>query len=344
MVSYIQGAVYVDNNLLPDPIVANFPYIKEGGDMRTADGRAEVVMNPGIMMRVGENSTVRMITNRFIDTRVELTAGAATVQLVEVPKDNQFTLVDKAATVALTKAGFYHFYADPPAVKVFSGEARVTMFDTTIEVSAGKMLPLTGSTATAQKFDKDDTDALDRWSGRRGELVSAANASAARNCGNGGYGSTVPYGFAQGVPVGGYGYAASTPCVGNWNYNPYYGMWTYVPFMMRYCDPLWGYCYYNPMGAWNYFYQYPPSAYYGGGRPVAGVGGTPVRTGPIAGAGASPASRTVTSAPGFRGGTVSSAPATGGGSSAAAAGAGNAAGSAAASGHGSAVSAGGGRK
>jgi hypothetical protein len=344
MVSYIQGAVYVDNALIPDPIVANFPYMKEGGDLRTAEGRAEVVMNPGIMMRVGENSTVRMITNRFIDTRVELTQGAATVQLVEVPKDNQFTLVDKDATVVLSKAGFYHFYADPPSIKVFTGEARVTVNDQSIEVSTGKMLQFNGGNASVQKFDKDDTDALDRWSGRRGELVATANASAARNCGNGTYTNLRPFGFAQGVPSTGYGYVANTPCVGNWNWNPYYGMWTYVPFMMRYCDPFWGYCYYNPMGAWNYYYQYPPSAYYGG-RPIVSSGGTPVRTTPAAGVGASPANRAVTSVPGFRGGAVSSAPASGGGSSAAAAGAGgNGAGAAAATGHGGAVSAGGGHK
>lgn len=361
MVSYIQGAVYVDGTLIPDPIVATFPYIKEGGDLRTADGRAEVVMNPGIMMRVGENSTVRMITNRFIDTRVELTQGSATVQLVEVPKDNQFTVVDKDATVALTKAGFYHLYADPPSIKVFSGEARVTMNDQTVEVPAGRKLQFSGEKASIERFDKDDTDALDRWSGRRGELVSAANASAARNCGNdtgyaggypGGY-STVPiYRFQQGVAVPlGSSYAAATPCLGNWNYNSSYGMWTYIPMLNRYCDPFWGYCYYNPMGAWNYFYQYPPTAYYpgGGSRPVATA---PVRTVPATGGlgpsvGLGPASRGVTSTSSSAGigGGRSSSPAGGGGSSVAAAGSsGGAAGGAVATGHGSTVSAGGGKR
>ena len=76
MVSYIQGAVYNDDVLIPDPIVAQFPYMKEGGSLRTAEGRAEAVMNPGLMLRLGENSALRMITSRFIDTRVELTQDA----------------------------------------------------------------------------------------------------------------------------------------------------------------------------------------------------------------------------------------------------------------------------
>jgi len=337
MVSYIQGAVYVDGALIPDPIVAQFPYMKEGGNLRTAEGRAEVVMNPGMMVRVGENSDLRMITSRFIDTRVELMKGAATVQLVEAEKDNNFTLVCKDATVTISKAGFYHFYSDPASIKVFSGEARVQMGDRNIEVAAGKMLQFDGGTASVQKFDKEITDSLDNWSGRRGELVSAANASAARNCGNNGYTNLRPYGFAQGVSSN--GYLSNAPCQGNWNWNPYYSMWTYIPFMNRYCDPLWGYCYYNPLGAWNYYYQ-PQPIYAGGGRPgtPATGTGTGVRTaGPNAAAPLGGNARTAAAAPSFGGG--SSAAAAGGASGGA-----PGAGAAAATGHGSTVSAGSGRR
>lgn len=326
MVSYIQGAVYNDDALIPDPIVAQFPYIKEGSALRTAEGRAEVVMNPGVMVRVGENSALRMITNRFIDTRVELTQGAATVQLVETEKDNSFTLVCKDATVSISKAGFYHFYAQPGSVKVFSGEVRVQMGEQTIEVSAGKMLQFDGGNASVQRFDKESTDSLDNWSGRRGELVSAANASAARNCGNGGYTNF------QSVRTN--GYLSNTPCQGNWNWNPYYSMWTYIPMMNRYCDPFWGYCYYNPIGAWNYYYQ-----------------PRPVYTNTGGGGGVSPVARGTTNPGGSSTGTplgvgtrtAASAPSFGGGSSVAASGpSGNGAGAAAAIGRGSTVSAGGG--
>jgi hypothetical protein len=300
MVSYIQGAVYVDDKLVPDPIVAQFPYMKEGGNLRTTEGRAEVVMNPGLMTRVGENSTLRMVTNRFIDTRVELMQGAATVQLLEAEKDNSFTLVCKDATVAISKAGFYHFYAEPAAIKVFSGEAHVQMGGQNIEVPAGKMLQFDGGDASVRKFDKEDTDALDRWSGRRGELVSAANASAARNCGNG---STTlgPRGFAQGIPGSGY-ISNNAPCQGNWNWNPYYGMWTYITFANRYCDPFWGYCYYNPMGAWNYYYQ--PRPIYNANQGRVGTVTAPVTRAPaVGGTGTGPALRPAAPAAGPGGGS-----------------------------------------
>lgn len=252
MVTYIQGAVYLDDKQIPDPIVAQFPYMKDDGSLRTAEGRAEVQMNPGVTQWLGENSSLRMVTSRFIDTRVELMQGAATVALTEINKDNSFTVVCKDAAAVIAKAGFYHFYADPVGIKVFEGLARVQVGDQNIEVPAGKMLVMEGQKASVEKFDKEVTDALDRFSGHRGELMAAANASAARNC-------RTSLTFVSNT----------SPCMGNWNWNPYYGLWTYIPYMNRYCDPIWGYCYYNPMGAWNYYYR-PQPVYtgYGGGRPT----------------------------------------------------------------------------
>src|ERR1019366_3788592 len=83
MVSYIQGAVYVDDKLIPDPIVAQFPYMKESGTLRTTEGRAEVVMNPGLMKPLGENKTPPNNPNPFFQTRRELVQGATTVSLLE---------------------------------------------------------------------------------------------------------------------------------------------------------------------------------------------------------------------------------------------------------------------
>ena len=42
MVSYIQGAVFLNDELLPDPLLAQYPYVKEEGSIRTAEGRAEI--------------------------------------------------------------------------------------------------------------------------------------------------------------------------------------------------------------------------------------------------------------------------------------------------------------
>lgn len=254
MVTWAEGNVQVGQQALTEPLIAQFPYVKEGEQLRTAEGRAEVLMNPGNTVRVGENSSVRMITNRFIDTRVELEHGSAVAQWAEYLKDNGFTVVLKNATATVVKAGDYRFDAEPARIKVYAGAASVAVGGKTIELTAGRMLNLAGGVAAPEKFNIKETDALDRWAARRGELQSMANASAAKDVYDR-YGSSDPC-YTRGF-VTGY-ISPTTPCVGTWRFNNWYGLWTYIPMNNRWCDPMWGYCYYSPSYIYNTYYRPVP--------------------------------------------------------------------------------------
>jgi hypothetical protein len=257
MVDYVEGEASVEGRKLPSPILADFPYVKQDEHLRTAEGRVEVLMNPGLFMRLGENGAFRMVNSDFDDTRVELESGSAVVQRAEVTKDNNFTLAWKNSTATIMKAGDYRFDTDPARIRVFSGLARVQVAGgDPVEVASGKMLLLDGN-ATVQKFDKDDTDSLDRWSTRRGGLLAAANASAARDC--------------SGYVSGYISQTSTSPCQGNWRWNPYYSLWTYIPFGRVICDMWAGYCYYNPAAVWGAVYQ--PRIYNGRMNPGLGGGG-----------------------------------------------------------------------
>jgi hypothetical protein len=266
MVSYIEGEVRLDDQLVPDPIVAQFPYMKENGTLRTVAGRAEVQMLPGWAMRLGERSLLHMITNRFIDTRVELVEGSGVVQVPEIQKDNSLTVVVGNAAITIAKAGDYHFDASPARLKVFAGEANVKIGNEMLVVGSGKMLNLGGALASVEKFGKEDLDALDRWSARRGELAASANASSAKQVyDSNGRGAPC---YTTNVNPG----STVTPCVGTLRWNPWYGLWTYIPYGGRVCDPFWGYCYYNPSQVYSTYYApqvfYQPPPNYGGGGPT----------------------------------------------------------------------------
>ena len=247
LVSYIQGSVFLgDQPVDINPNTTKFPEMKENEVLRTEDGLAEVLLPPGFTLRIGENSSIRLITNRLIDTRVELLTGSGIVDVLEPSKDMTVTVVCKAGTIALSKAGHYRFDADPARLRVFAGQAHVEVAGQTIEVSSGKMVSLGGQTAIVEKFDKTELDALENWSHRRAELTAMANVSAARRgCRNSVYG---------GGPNG---------C---WSWNPYYGLYTYIPMAGRYCDPWTGYCYYSSDAAYRLFYHPPaPSVWNNGG-------------------------------------------------------------------------------
>jgi len=238
-----EGKVYLGDQVVEESLT-KFPDIKENGVVRTEDGRAEVLLTPGIILHLGENSSFRLITNRLIDTRLELLTGSAVVDAEEIAKDTNLTVVCKDGTVVLSKAGHYRFDAEPGRIRVFAGVADVQVGGQHIEVAAGKMLGLTGDTASVEKFDKNDTDSLDNWARRRGEIMALANVSAAKSL---------------------YNSYASVGSGGLWSWNPYFGMYTYIPGSGRFCDPYYGYCYWSPSTVSRVYYQPPPAFFNNGG-------------------------------------------------------------------------------
>ncbi len=243
VVNYTEGSVYLGDKLL-EIQPAQFPEIKENAVLRTEQGRAEILLPPGVVMRIGEHTSFRMITNRLIDTRLELLTGSAVIEADEIGKETHVTVVAKNATISLDKVGLYRFDMQPARLKVFKGSAAVQRGSDTVEVSSGKMLELGSTLATAEKFNAEDTDSLDHWSRRRGELMAMSNISAANRARTGGW---------QQDPCTNM-YANS---LGSWGYNPYYGLGTYIPCTGSIYSPY-GYRFWSPMGVYQAFYAPRP--------------------------------------------------------------------------------------
>jgi hypothetical protein len=251
LISYVEGKVYLSDQIV-EPSPTHFSDVKENAVVRAAEGRAEVLLTPGVVLRLGENSSFKMITNRLIDTRLELLTGSAVVEADEIAKDTSVTVVCKDGTVSLGKKGLYRFDAVPARLKVFEGLASAQVAGQNLDVASGKMLGLGGTTASVEKFDKEDTDSLDNWSKRRGELVAMANISAAKQVHDLGFGCA---GYMPGTsfvtPVTPVTSASiSQPCIVNpcapsWRYNQWYGMMTYIPCGAMAWSPY-GYQYWSP--------------------------------------------------------------------------------------------------
>src|SRR5476649_320034 len=211
LVAYVEGKVFVGGQPVT-PSLTSFPDVKEDMTLRTEEGRAEILLSPGVFLRVGENSSFRMIANRLIDTRLEILTGSAVVEADEMAKDTNVTIVANKASILIAKHGLYRFDMEPARVKVFDGVASVTSGEQTTPVGAGRMLSLNaGDTASVEKFNKEDTDALDRWSRRRAENVAMANVSSAKQVHD--YGCTnysTNFANPNGVPTN--GVPANSPC------------------------------------------------------------------------------------------------------------------------------------
>jgi hypothetical protein len=224
---------------------------------------------------------------------------------MEIQKDNNLTLAVKDATVIITKHGLYRFDVDQSRIKVFDGVLGVTVNGQSTLVGAGKMIDAT--TASVEKFDKEDTDSLDHWARRRAELVAMANASSAKQQHD--YGCT-PSNFAA-VNNSTTTNPCNDPC-GGWRYNPWFGVYTHIPCGGNVFSPY-GFRYWNPYNVMQAYYAPPPIYNHGGYGGNNGYSGTPQTSNGYSGAMSTPAS--AVSSPTAAASSSSSAASSGGGAS-----------------------------
>ncbi|MBI2679973.1 MAG: hypothetical protein HYX25_03070 [Candidatus Solibacter usitatus] len=235
LIHYVEGKVL----LAGEPVeshLGSFPDIKENAQLRTEQGRAEVLLTPGVVLRIGESSAIRMVTNRLIDTRLEFLSGSAVVEAADLPKDNGVSIVYNDYAVRLMKKGIYRFDSEPAQLRVYDGEAQVQADGKIVSVTDGRMMAFSGEMAV-NKFDTKDGDALYRWAKRRAEYFAVANVSAARS-----------------VSQSGSSFASS-----GWVYNPYFSMFTYVPLNGMFYSPF-GFAYWSPFTVYRAYY-YGPMAF-----------------------------------------------------------------------------------
>jgi hypothetical protein len=183
LVHFSEGSVFLDDQRLEQK-AGKFDQMNNGSELRTQDGRAEVLLTPGTFLRLGANSAIRMLSNQLDDTRVELLSGSAVLdQGSDTLADTSVTILYNLDQVHIKKAGRYRFDSTPPQVKVESGDAEVTADGKSIEAGPGYVVPFEGK-LTARKLLNDSAaskpgDDLDTWDAARGNSVDQNNLNAA---------------------------------------------------------------------------------------------------------------------------------------------------------------------
>jgi hypothetical protein len=147
--------------------------------LRSTSGRGEVLLNPGAFLRIRDNTAIRLLSNSLTEPRFEVLSGAVILDVEDLNNATSVTAVWRGVSVSAAKKGVFRLDTNPAALRVFEGEAWVVSEGRSIKVGKGKRLPL-GGTWTSVKFDVQQVDSFDRWSGRRTILVARANARGGR--------------------------------------------------------------------------------------------------------------------------------------------------------------------
>ncbi len=152
LINHVEGLVLLSG----EPVVRKPSArveMKEGSELRAEDGRAEVLLNPGLFLRIGENSTVRMVSNDLTSTRIEFVSGAA--------------IIGPGRRVNATEnwASFVSIVYQETIVHLTAG--------------AGEMIAL-ANPGPPREFDVKAIDSLGLWSKRRAAYISTARESTVR--------------------------------------------------------------------------------------------------------------------------------------------------------------------
>jgi hypothetical protein len=257
VIHYVEGDVTIDGTAV-HPKFAEFPDVKAGQLLATEEGRVEVLLTPGVFLRLAENSSVRMLSNALADTRLEVVTGSALVEVGELLEHNAIAFDAAGAHMALAKKGLYRIDASPAQLRVYDGQALVTVGSENLTAKKGHEIDLDTAKLVDARFDTKDTDSFYRWSARRAEYVAAANVISARVASN----SDSRSGF--------------TNSRGAWSWNPYFGMYTFLPGSGVYWSPF-GSPFYSPgMVTAIYIPQRSVSAASSGYGAPASLGGSSV--------------------------------------------------------------------
>jgi len=261
VIHYKEGQVEVDGQpVRQDPQKGQFDDIKPGQTLTVKDGQAELLLTPGVFLRVAEDSSFRMISNKLADTRVEVLSGSVIAEVGELLQNNAITLIFHGADVSLLKKGLYRIDSDLSQLRVYDGEARVSGASQEAVTAKKGHAILFGEQLEAKAFDTKQTDAFYKWCARRDEYVAEANVYAAKSVRDSGTG----YGSGNG---GGYGNG-----FGSWAYNPWFGMFTYMPSSGMFYSPF-GSGYYSPSTVGDLYLPGSPYYYSGGSSVVAARNG-----------------------------------------------------------------------
>lgn len=237
-VNYIEGQVSLNGKALEGQPAGGV--VRPGETLTTTNGKAEMLLTPGVFLRLGDNSQARMLSNGLAEVEVSLDRGQATVEADYWPKEARLKIEQNTAVTDILKRGFYVVNSQSPFVQVVKGKASVALNEQTATAGDGREIAqMPSGQLKEQDFNKKATDetALVRWSRLRSQYEAQANLETARTVviNNGWYGP-------------------------GWYWDPFWGYWSFLPSNGILYNPF-GFSFYSPV----YFGFYGGPRFYGRG-------------------------------------------------------------------------------
>src|SRR4051794_29109359 len=115
-VNYVQGAAFLNGAPVEEKDLKS-TFLNANDVVSTDLGKAEVLLAPGVFLRIGDNTKVRMVSPSLVATEVEVMDGEAMLEATGLVKGSSIQVVSRGGSTSIEKNGLYRFFAgDPPSV------------------------------------------------------------------------------------------------------------------------------------------------------------------------------------------------------------------------------------
>ena len=147
-----------------------------GSTLVTASGNAELLLMPGVFLRVGPSSAVTIDASVPNRVRIRLSKGECMLEAVETSQPGSIVVDEKGSGASIDEPGLYGFNSKRGAIAVYSGSAQVTRDGAQISVKKGESANVRRLRILAAAPDK--ATPLYAWSAERSRQLSLESAAA----------------------------------------------------------------------------------------------------------------------------------------------------------------------
>jgi len=236
-INYVEGQATLNGQPISQSAVGTM--MTAGQTLATQNGKAELLLTPGVVLRLDSGSALQLDSSDLANTVVSLVQGRAIIEADDVLQANNIVINENGYPIRIVKKGLYEFDATAGQALVFDGQADLQNGKKTVEIHGGHQALLAQAKIKVKGFDKKAYEQSDfyRWASLRSSYLAEANATTAREYMNGGPGWYGP----------------------GWYWSPWYDAYTWIPGDGIFWDPF-GWGFFSP-----WFVGYAPFYGYGFG-------------------------------------------------------------------------------
>jgi hypothetical protein len=98
--NYVEGQASIAGQSISSKSVG-LVTMSAGQILTTDEGKVELLLIPGVFLRVGSQSAVKMVSPGLSETRIEVEKGEASVEVAEIHKENDLRVDQKGILISL---------------------------------------------------------------------------------------------------------------------------------------------------------------------------------------------------------------------------------------------------